>query len=237
MFHGAAATAGSTGTSATTNANDTSAASGTTTVVGTLAKTNANDTSAATGTTTIIGTLARTNANDTATASGTVGSSGSSGSAATTNANDASAASGTTTIKGTAAVTNANDTASASGSGGTSVAGGSYDEPKKRRFVQKVGNKFLVFDSATKAAKALDAEIEAKAVDAVVEDGEAPVAPPEPDEVVPIAAVRAQAVMFDQQRKLNDLFTSKDYDAIVALYEQLVQQQDEEDIELLLTIM
>lgn len=113
---------GSTGTLATTNANDTSAASGTTTVVGTLAKTNANDTSAASGTTTVVGTLATTNANDSVAASGSVGSAGSSGSLAYTNANDTSAASGTTTVTGTVAYTNANDSVSASGSGGTTAA-------------------------------------------------------------------------------------------------------------------
>lgn len=111
---------GSTGTLAKTNANDTSAASGTTTVVGTLAKTNANDTSAAAGTTTVLGTLARTNANDTLSASGSVGSS-ISGTLATTNANDTLAAAGTTTVVGSLARTSANDTASAAGT--TTVVG------------------------------------------------------------------------------------------------------------------
>lgn len=127
---------GSSGTSATTNANDTSSASGTTTVVGTSAKTNANDTSSASGTTTVLGTSATTNAADTSSASGTttivgtsatanaadtssasgtVGSSGSTGTVSVTNANDTASASGTTTVVGNAAVTNAADTASASG--------------------------------------------------------------------------------------------------------------------------
>jgi len=107
-----AAVAGSTGTLATTNADDTSAAAGTTTVVGTLAKTNANDTSSAAGTTTVLGTLARTNANDTSSAAGTTTVLGT---LARTNANDSSAASGTTTVTGSLATTNANDTLAASG--------------------------------------------------------------------------------------------------------------------------
>lgn len=131
-----AAAGGITGTLATTNASDTSAASGTTTIVGTLAKTNANDTSAASGTTTVLGTLARTNANDTSSASGTttvlgasaatnaddtsaasgtVGTSGTTGTVAVTNANDTAAASGTTTVVGTVARANADDPVSASG--------------------------------------------------------------------------------------------------------------------------
>ncbi len=90
-----ATASGVTGTSATTNANDTSSASGTTTIVGTSSTTNANDVSAASGTTTIICVSATTNADDTSTASGTVGGGGVSGTAATTNADDVAAASGT----------------------------------------------------------------------------------------------------------------------------------------------
>lgn len=136
-----AAGGGVSGTLATTNANDTSAASGTTTVTGTLAKTNANDSSSASGTTTVTGTLATTNANDTSAASGSpvvvgtlattnandsVVASGDVGGNITgtvnyTNANDTGAASGTTTVTGSLATTNANDSASASGT--TTVTG------------------------------------------------------------------------------------------------------------------
>ncbi len=109
---------GVSGTLATTNANDTSAASGTTTVTGASSTTNANDTSSATGTTTVTGTLATTNADDTSAASGTVGG-GVSGTLATTNANDTSAATGTTIVTGAVAYSNANDTAAASGWAGS----------------------------------------------------------------------------------------------------------------------
>ena len=109
-----------TGTLARTNANDTVAASGTTTVTGTLTRTNANDTVAATGTTTVTGTLTRTNANDTVSASGSVGSA-ITGSLAYTNNNDTVSASGTTPVVGTLAKTNANDTIAATGT--TTVTG------------------------------------------------------------------------------------------------------------------
>jgi hypothetical protein len=115
IFLNTVAGSGVTGTLARTNANDTSAASGTTTVLGTLAKTNANDTSAASGTTTVLGTLAKTNANDTSAASGTVGSGGSTGTVAYTNANDTVVASGKTTILGVLSKTNANDSVVAAG--------------------------------------------------------------------------------------------------------------------------
>ena len=148
------------GTLATTNANDTAAANGTTTIVGTLATTNANDTSAANGTTTILGTVAATNTDDTCAASGTVGSSGTTGTVAYTNADDTAAATGTTTVTGTVArsnvddsvsasgwvgaitgtlnVTNANDTAQASGTatGGVQTGGGGY-LPSFRRKTRK----------------------------------------------------------------------------------------------------
>jgi hypothetical protein len=110
--------AGVTGTLAVTNANDTSAASGTTTIVGTLARTNANDAVSASGTTTVVGTLARTNANDSVAASGSVGGAVT-GTVAYTNANDTSAANGTTTVIGTVARTNANDSVAASGAAGS----------------------------------------------------------------------------------------------------------------------
>jgi hypothetical protein len=127
------------GTLASTNANDTLVAAGTTTVTGTLADTNNNDTLAASGTTTVTGTLASSNNNDTLAASGSVGSavsgtlastnnndtlaaSGSPvivGTLASTNANDSLVASGTTTIVGSLSTTNNNDTMSASGTSGT----------------------------------------------------------------------------------------------------------------------
>jgi len=102
-----------TGTLATTNANDTITAVGSTTIIGTLARTNGNDTLVASGSTTIIGTLARTNANDTVVATGSAGAV--SGTLATTNANDSIVAVGSTTILGTLARTNSNDLIAANG--------------------------------------------------------------------------------------------------------------------------
>lgn len=120
------------GTSAATNANDTSSASGTTTIVGTSAYTNANDTSSASGTTTVTGTSAYTNANDTATAIGTAGAI--SGTVAYTNANDTATASGWAgTISGTVSATNANDTALSSGSAGSQASGGFWWPHQRKR--------------------------------------------------------------------------------------------------------
>ena len=109
------------GVVARTNANDTSAASGTTTIIGTVSRTNANDSSAASGTTTIIGVISTTNANDTVSASGSVGSAVS-GTLAYTNLNDSVSANGTTVIAGVLSITNNNDTLAASGNAGTPTA-------------------------------------------------------------------------------------------------------------------
>lgn len=101
------------GTLATTNANDTLSAVGTTTILGALATTNANDSLSASGSTgDVTGTLNTTNAADTLVGSGTTTILGSS---STTNNNDPLSAAGTTTILGSLSRTNANDTLSAEG--------------------------------------------------------------------------------------------------------------------------
>jgi hypothetical protein len=115
LNYASVASSGSTGTLAKTTAADTSAASGSTTIIGSLAKTNAADTSAASGSTTIIGTLAKTAAADTVVASGSVGSN-ITGTLARTNAVDTVVASGSTTVIGSVAKTSLADTVVASGS-------------------------------------------------------------------------------------------------------------------------
>lgn len=120
---------GITGSLATTNANDTLSASGTSTVTGSLATTNANDTSAGAGTSTVTGSLARTNADDTSAASG---SSTVTGSLAYTNADDTLSAAGGS-INGTVAYTNADDTLSAFGAVGSDQGGGGGPAHGKRK--------------------------------------------------------------------------------------------------------
>lgn len=113
---------GATGTVNVTNATDTSAASGTTTVIGTLTKPNADDTCVASG---IVGagstgTVAYANVSDSVSAAGTTTVIGSVSNA---NTNDTLAASGTTTIIGILARTNADDSCAASGFVGPPIAG------------------------------------------------------------------------------------------------------------------
>lgn len=112
---------GVTGTSATTDANDVSTASGTTTIVGSSATTDAGDVSTALGTTTVTGASSTTEQSDVSTASGSAGSI--TGTSATTDADDVSAASGTTAVVGSSATTEADDVNTASGT--TTVSGSS----------------------------------------------------------------------------------------------------------------
>lgn len=135
---------GATGTSATTNANDTSAASGTTTVVGTSATTNAADTSSASGSvgSAVSGSAATTNANDTAAAAGTTTVTGT---AATTNAADTSAAAGWAgTVTGEVAATNANDYATAIGIVGIAIDEPVYLAPGPAKWYARVGDRDVV---------------------------------------------------------------------------------------------
>ena len=109
-----AGASGSTGTIAATLGSDTSAFTGTTTVIGTIGVTLGSDTSAFTGTTTVIGTIGATLGNDTSAFTGTVGGAVD-GTIAVTLSNDTSAFAGTTTVIGTIASTLGSDTSAFAG--------------------------------------------------------------------------------------------------------------------------
>ena len=244
--------AGSTGTVAYTNANDTSAANGTTTVTGELAATNANDTcsasgsvgnsvsgsvsytnendtSAASGTTTVTGSLARTNANDSCTASGTTTVVGT---LATTNANDTSAASGVSgAITGTVAYTNANDVCSASGTAGTVQSNSSggwndYGEQIRRRSKTE----YEPTEVETHAADVISPIKQAAPDDAETLQAEA--AQVSKELKLSIAAVKALADDLQQQENISALVVDQmqsEQAAISAqLHAELMQQQIEE---------
>lgn len=104
-------------------------------------------------------------------------------------------------------------------SGAAKPAGG-YDEARKRkRFVVKVGDKLVEYGSASAAAKALN---------------KAPEAKPEPVAEVPIRKIKAQARVFKAEQQVQNLFKQQDFEAMLALYEQM---QDEDDIETLLMLV
>lgn len=115
-------TAGISGTTTTTNANDTSSITGTLLFTGTTATTNVNDTSSISGSlgTPITGTIAYTNTDD---ASAITGSLTVSGTISYTNLDDTSSVSGVLNVTGTIAQSNIDDTSSISGSVGTNITG------------------------------------------------------------------------------------------------------------------
>jgi hypothetical protein len=112
------AASGVEGTLTVTTTNDTSAASGTTTILGSLARTTANDTISASGSSgiAVTGTLSRTTNNDTSSASGTTTILGT---VSVTTNRDSSVITGTTTIVGSLSRTANNDSMSAFGFPGT----------------------------------------------------------------------------------------------------------------------
>ena len=221
-----------TGSLANTNANDTSSASGTTTVTGSLAKTNSSDTASASGTTTVIGTLAKTNANDACVASGEVGGE-STGTVAYTNANDTAAASGWSgTITGTLAYTNNNDTSAASG---VSVTGGGLKRYKHyRKGYLKRGNEVLVFDSEELAEQYEAAEIEANQAINRAQRRKARIAIPKPAAKLDIAQVEIQAAAYEIPANVPNMVAALDYEQLVMLTQRIADMQEEEDLELLL---
>lgn len=112
---------------------------------------------------------------------------------------------------------------------------GGYDDdkpskPKPRRFIQKRGDKLIV---TTDASAALAAAQEAAQPAAQAET--APQAQAEPvAQEISLAEIRAVAAQYQQQAKVLQMFRQRDWAEMVALYEALKRQQDEDDIEMLL---
>jgi len=117
----------------------------------------------------------------------------------------------------------------------TGASAGGYG-PAKKRYVVKVGNKLVVTTSAQAATRLVEAQSQ-KAKPETVSPDETIEPVNETAEIVeevPIPEIRAIANIYQAQTELNPLFTQRNYEGVLALYNLLKQQQDEEDIELLL---
>lgn len=224
---------------------------------GSSATTNAVDTSSAAGTTTVVGTSARTHADDTSSASGEVGS-GASGTSATVNAGDTAAASGTTTIVGSAGPSNANDSVDAYGSGGSlSAVAGDYDDSpvrSPRRYVVRVGDRLLAFahrheaeeaaeriETARAAASAAIAKAASKsaqrrarrATGPAIEQAVGELLMAQSVEQVPLAEVQTAASGWDTiEQLIAEATKANDAQAVYDLWQAM--QADEEDVAALL---
>lgn len=234
-----AAAGGVSGTSSTTNAADTSSASGSPIVNGTLSRTNAADTSAASGSPVATGSSATTNAADTSAASGSVGG-GVSGTSATTNANDTPSASGTPVVNGALARTNAADTSVASGSAGSvsgTVAATNANDSASAAGIsfgsadgfQGTGGAFFPLKANKKRETA--AEKRARRIAQGIEkpDDPAPVvaepAPKRPSDLSPLRQDKAAAEFVATLKAQQDMQR-----AIERVTRQKAEQAEEEDI-------
>ena len=127
--------------------------------------------------------------------------------------------------------------------GGIGHGGKSKQAKKKAVFLERDG-KVLVFANATRAASYIAAEKQAE----VVQDAEKPasaVAPQapikaevkaihQPVEIIAYDAIAALVQSFALVSDLSALIQAHELDAVMALYQQARDLQDEEDIELLL---
>jgi hypothetical protein len=119
-------------------------------------------------------------------------------------------------------------TVSAVGSDGSAASGGGgYDKPKKRKFIQKVGDRIVVFESATAAINAIKAE------PVVISAQKTPPKDAVKVEAVEIPALKVAAKAYGHEQKLMAMLKAQQYQQMLELHKQLQDQQDEEDIELL----
>ena len=118
---------------------------------------------------------------------------------------------------------------SAVGSDGSAVSGGGgYDDkPKKRKFIQKVGDKILVFESATAAINSIKSE------PAIISAQKKPPEDAVTVEAVELPQLKATAKAFGHEQKLMAMLKAQQYLQMLELHHELQNQQDEEDIELL----
>jgi hypothetical protein len=117
---------------------------------------------------------------------------------------------------------------------GVAAAGGYDDEdkpskPQRRRFIQKRGDKLIVTTDASQALAAVDEGTAEPAADQAPQAVAEPVA-----QEISLSEIRSVAAQYQQQARVLQMFRQRDWAEMVALYEALKRQQDEDDIEMLL---
>ena len=116
-------------------------------------------------------------------------------------------------------------------------AGGGYDDDdrpaRKRRFIRRVGDKLVITTDASAALSSVQDEQETQqTTQPEPVKPAAPAAPPVQE--ISLAEIRTVAAQYQQQAKVLQMFRQRDWAEMVALYEALMRQQDEDDIEMLL---
>lgn len=232
------------GTVAVTDAADLAAAVGNITTTGLATPTDGADLASASGAVSSTGSAALTDGADLVTGVGglnsagtaailesadSVGASGSVASAgglASTDGADALQATGTV---GSAAITgtlNASDGADAVDATGTARQGGGYPTATKRRYIYQEGDRLVVTRNASAALAAAD-RVQELPPAAAAEVETAP-------QTIALTEIRQVAAQYAQQAQVLRLFRQRDWAEMVALYESLRRQQEEDDIELML---
>lgn len=116
----------------------------------------------------------------------------------------------------------------------TTTVGGGYDDDdkpaRKRRFIRKVGGKLVITTDASAALSSV--RDEQKTQETPQPEPVEPVAPAVQE--ISLAEIRTVAAQYQQQAKVLQMFRQRDWAEMVALYEALMRQQDEDDIEMLL---
>lgn len=105
--------------------------------------------------------------------------------------------------------------------------GGGSGGAKKRKFIQKVGDRIVVFESATAAINAIKPE------PVVISAQKKPPKDAVKVEAVELPKLKATAKAFGHEQKLMAMLKAQQYQQMLELHRELQHQQDEEDIELL----
>jgi len=111
---------------------------------------------------------------------------------------------------------------------GTAVGGGYDDDDKpkrKRRFVVERNGKLVVYASQAAALQALEDAPEA---------AQEPAHEADQPEVVDLPALQAYAELAGRLEDYTAAYNSRHFEQLMALFDQMREQQDEEDIEMLL---
>ena len=205
------------------------------------------------------GSITASQAANTASVSGSVTGAGTSGSITASQAANTASLTGSETFAGgitalqagnTASITGSvaggaisgvitaqqdDQTASLIGSGGQIAAGGYDDKPKKRFIVERDG-KLIVFTTAQSAMSAMVEKVEKQEVlPPLLETKEEEAVRTQSEDVQPqeidLSAVQEYARIAGLIDQYNAAYNSARYEALIALFEQM---QDEEDVEMLL---
>lgn len=122
--------------------------------------------------------------------------------------------------------------------GSASAVAGGYDDKKKKRYLVRVGNQLLSFSREEDAINALVTDSPTKQYPAKKAKKQKAVTVEKPTQAKPDESFNLNhllelARMYNEQQQYETLLRNRQYEAAIALYEALMQQE-EEDIELLL---